>query len=332
MPAENVSKHLQRRVKKAFEEKDTRMERKERQKERQVMKSQSRSKPDADQDAFLVDDDDPQAPARPRGSRNRPAAQPPDHSSYPVATIIEVYGRQVVVLHESAMLRARLAPSIGKAEDGVRSPIAVGDRVRIEILGGGDARVLSVLPRRTVLTRGAGDMSRREAVLEDHVLAANIDQVVVVCSAAAPPFRPHLIDRFLVAASRDGLPVVLCLNKVDMGLDPEVESYLDGYKALGLPVLHASAATGQGIPALRQALEGKISLLTGHSGVGKSSLLNALEPGLGRKVGEVTQSTAGQGEGRPTTPSPPPVLFPPFSGPRSTASAAPSHRHITPNV
>jgi ribosome biogenesis GTPase len=323
VPSENFSKHQQRSIKKSFEEKDNRLERKERQKERQLQKAQSRPRPAEEPDDFLFDEDDLQDLPRPRSVRTRSAVQPRDHSGYPVATVIEVYGRQVVVLHEGRVLRARLDPSIGKGESELRSPIAVGDRVRLEVIPTGESRIPGILPRRTILTRGAGDMSRRDGISETHVLAANIDQVVIVCSAAEPPFRPRLIDRFLVAASRDGLPVVLCLNKVDMGMDQEVESYLRGYSALGVSVLRVSAVSGQGISALRQALEGRTSLLTGHSGVGKSSLLNALEPGLALRVGQVTQSTAGQGKGRHTTSS---ARLVPLSGPDTLVVDSPGIR------
>jgi ribosome biogenesis GTPase len=130
-----------------------------------------------------------------------------------------------------------------------------------------------------------------------------VDAVVIVCSPSEPPFRPGLIDRYLVAISRDGLDPVLCLNKVDLGVSEDVDVFLDGYAAIGIAVIRTSAATGDGVDSLRDVLRGKIALLTGHSGVGKSSLLNALEPGLALRIGEVTQTTAGQGKGRHTTTS-----------------------------
>jgi ribosome biogenesis GTPase len=135
------------------------------------------------------------------------------------------------------------------------------------------------------------------------VLAANVDQVVVVCSPVEPPFRPRLIDRYLVAASRDGLPAIICLNKVDLGVRPDVRSMLSRYESLGAGVLETSAHSGAGIEAARDAIAGATSLFTGHSGVGKSSLLNALEPGLALRVGSVTEAAAGQGKGRHTTTS-----------------------------
>jgi len=111
------------------------------------------------------------------------------------------------------------------------------------------------------------------------------------------------MDRFLVAASRDELPAILCVNKLDLGLSTEARKNLEGYAALGFEVLLTSTVTGEGVESLMEVVNGKTSLLTGHSGVGKSSLLNAIEPGLARRVGSVTQAAAGQGKGMHTTSS-----------------------------
>ncbi len=98
-------------------------------------------------------------------------------------------------------------------------------------------------------------------------------------------------------------PVLVCLNKCDLDVPAEVERYLEGYARIGVESVRTSAVARSGLDALRERLAGKASLLTGHSGVGKSSLLNAVEPGLALRVNDVTQSTAGQGKGRHTTPS-----------------------------
>jgi ribosome biogenesis GTPase len=187
------------------------------------------------------------------------------------------------------------------ADPSARSPLAVGDRVQLQTIGGERARIVAALPRRSALTRDVYDPTRRDAVHIGQVLAANIDQVVVVCSPAEPPFRPRLIDRYLVAASRDSLPASICLNKEDLGVPEAVGWYLSGYARLGVSVLRASALTGAGLVGLKECMAGKVSLLTGHSGVGKSSLLNALEPGLHLRAGEVSRTAAGQGKGRHTT-------------------------------
>lgn len=217
-------------------------------------------------------------------------------------TVIEVRSGDSLVSFRCRTLRATLPPGMRSA-DGLRSPIAVGDRVVLEPGASDVVRVVDVLPRRSALRRSVYDPSRDAASYKGHVIAANIDQVVVVCSPETPPFRPRLIDRYLVAASLDELQVVICLNKRDLGVPSDVERYLEGYAALGVAVVRTSALGSTGLDPLRERLSGRVSLFTGHSGVGKSSLLNAVEPGLALRVNDVTQSTAGQGKGRHTTSS-----------------------------
>ena len=125
--------------------------------------------------------------------------------------------------------------------------------------------------------------------------AANIDQLVIIGSQAIPTTDPYLIDRIASIAVLKGCRVLLCLNKCD--LDPAQELY-DSYAASTIPVLRVSAATGEGLPELRRAMKGKLNALTGNSGVGKSSILNAMEPVFGLPVGEVSKAL---GRGRHPT-------------------------------
>lgn len=230
-------------------------------------------------------------------------------------TVIEIRSGDSLVMYEGRIIQASLprsarVPLQGSARTSyaARSPLAVGDRVQLEAGGSVQpaagsseiARIVAIAPRRSALSRDATIGGGPETA---HVLAANIDQVVIVCSPAEPPFRPRLIDRYLVAASRDGLGAVVCLNKTDLGVPSAVEASLAGYSKLGIDIVRTSATAGDGIDAARACIAGKVSLFTGHSGVGKSSLLNALEPGLSLRVGDVTESTAGQGKGRHTTSS-----------------------------
>ena len=217
-------------------------------------------------------------------------------------TVIEVRSGDSLVSFCGHTLYASL-PLAMRAVSGSRSPLAVGDRVRIEPVAPGEVRIAGLLPRRSALRRTVRDSSRDAASYKGQVIAANIDQVVVVCSPLTPPFRARLIDRYLVAASLDALPLLVCLNKCDLGVPAEVARFLEGYARVGVESVRTSAVGRSGLEELGERLGGKVSLFAGHSGVGKSSLLNAIEPGLALRVNEVTQSTAGQGKGRHTTSS-----------------------------
>jgi ribosome biogenesis GTPase len=161
-----------------------------------------------------------------------------------------------------------------------KSPVAVGDRVRVLPGAGGGATVAELYPRRSVLSRPAVHKGRVE-----HVLAANVDQVVIVTAAADPAFNPALVDRILVVAAWSRLTALLVINKMDLVAAEPAEAEV--YRGLGIGVFPTSAEKGVGLDPLRAALAGKTSVVTGHSGVGKSSVLNAVAPGLALVVGEV---------------------------------------------
>lgn len=184
---------------------------------------------------------------------------------------------------------------------GQKAPVAVGDRVRVRVGGTGGSAVAELHARRSLLSRPAAHQGRVE-----HVLAANVDQVLIVSSAADPPFNPALVDRFLAVVEWSRLTALLVVNKADLVACEPPE--LAVYRALGYPALLVSAATGAGVPELRAALVGRTSVVAGHSGVGKSSLLNAVEPGVGLAVGRVNEVS---GRGKHTTTA---ALLIPLSG------------------
>ena len=161
--------------------------------------------------------------------------------------------------------------------------LAVGDRVLFACLPGGVAVVERVRPRRTILSR--------KYMEREHVVAANVDQLIIVVSVAAPPIRPGLIDRYLVAAEKGELTAVILVNKIDLAADDSRHDLLGAYPELGYRVVYCSAETGAGLDDVRDALRSKTSILAGQSGVGKSSILNALQPGLKIRVGEVSRLT-----------------------------------------
>jgi ribosome biogenesis GTPase len=162
--------------------------------------------------------------------------------------------------------------------------LAVGDRVHLERGPRGQAAVSVVLPRTSVLSRPDPHHRRRQSLL-----AANVDRIVVVVSAAEPPFAPGLVDRVLTAAEWCRVDAMVVVNKRDLVEEEPAETA--AYRTMGYAVLCASARTGEGVEPFREALRGRTSVVTGHSGVGKTSLLNAVEPGLGLKVGEVNPVT-----------------------------------------
>jgi len=188
------------------------------------------------------------------------------------------------VTHEAA-LRGRL-----KQTDVTK--LAVGDEVLLERDERGDAWWIdAILPRRSVLARRAPGGAAGE-----RVVAANADQVVVVFAAAQP--EPHLraLDRFLVIAEANEIPARVVVNKIE--LRPDARELFADYERAGYPLHFTSVKRGDGLAELRAAFDGRISALTGPSGVGKSSLLNALYPGLDLRVGEISRSV---NKGRHTT-------------------------------
>ncbi len=183
--------------------------------------------------------------------------------------------------------------------------VAVGDRVRISLIDGERGMIEEVAARERALARLApsgrdfrrwnrsGYLSERE-----QVIVANPDQAVFVFACAEPSPRLRMLDRLLVGAELQSIPAVVCANKIDLVGCQEAEALFDIYAEVGYPVLYTSAVTGEGVDELRDVLRDKISALLGPSGAGKTSLLNAMQPGLGLRVREVSRATT---KGRHTT-------------------------------
>jgi ribosome biogenesis GTPase / thiamine phosphate phosphatase len=172
--------------------------------------------------------------------------------------------------------------------------VAVGDRVQVTPLDSETGMIDEIEPRQRMFARLAPNP--QDEYLQ--ILIANPDQVVLVFACDQPAPRLGMLDRFLVIAEKQTVPALIIANKMDLvGLE-QAQAIFGHYEPLGYPVLYTSAYTGFGIEALRQELVGKVSLFTGPSGVGKSSLLNAIQPGLGLQVKHVSRATR---KGRHTT-------------------------------
>ena len=187
-----------------------------------------------------------------------------------------------------ASLRGRLK------KEGETLKLAVGDRVVLEPGERGDAwSIAEILPRHSRLARRAPGGAHGE-----RVVAANVDQVVVVFAAARPEPHPRMLDRFLVIAEGNELPARIVINKVELVGESEARARWAEYERIGYPVHYTSVKADVGLDALRETLRDRVSALTGPSGVGKSSLINALFPGTDLRVGAISESV---NKGRHTT-------------------------------
>ena len=212
-------------------------------------------------------------------------------------TLLTEEGEQI-----TARVRGRL-----KKERKEATLVAVGDHVKWRRSPDQGYTIEDVLERKRALSRlkplSSGRGTRRwdrQGYLreQEQVIIANPDQVVFVIASANPDPHLRMLDRLLVGAERQEIPPLICANKIDLVGRGEAERMFSIYESIGYPVLYTSAHTGEGIDQLREQLQDRISALIGPSGVGKSSLLNRLEPGLGQRVKDVSTAT---GKGRHTT-------------------------------
>lgn len=172
---------------------------------------------------------------------------------------------------------------------GIKStnPVAVGDYVKIDVREDGTAYIVDIEERRNYIVRKASNLSK-----QSHILAANIDQCFLIATINHPATSTTFIDRFIASAEAYRVPVVIVFNKTDLynETDNEELDYLEAvYQSIGYPCLRLSATEGKGIEALKEMMQGKVSLLAGNSGVGKSSIINAISPETAVKVGEISR-------------------------------------------
>ena len=241
--------------------------------------------------------DDPRVRVRPpkRGTRPRTKVRPLHEDAISARVLVVDRGRYTLITDDGLRLTAMKARELGR---GAKNAVAVGDVVDVvgDVSGRTDtlARIVRVQERTTALRR-SGEDGESQGV--ERVIVANADQLLIVTALADPPPRPRMVDRCLVAAYDAGMRPVLVLTKADLA-DPE--PFLAQYAALEVPAIITSVdgTEVRGLESLRDLLTGRSSVLVGHSGVGKSTLINALIPGAGRAIGHVNEVT---GRGRHTS-------------------------------
>lgn len=224
----------------------------------------------------------------------RIAASPQGALENSTGTVVEIATGLYTVDTSRGRYVCTLRKSLLVEHSGYSNMLAVGDRVMISHNGHKQGMVDEILPRRSALSR-PDPMN----VYKQQVIVANVDQLLIVAAWRNPGFWPELVDRYLIGAMRHNLAPIIAINKVDLAEEPwDLEGVAQAYRLAGCQVILTSAVQGRGLDELRTVLAGRTTALAGLSGVGKSSLLSAVEPGLNLRVGEVSER---KHEGRHTT-------------------------------
>lgn len=185
-----------------------------------------------------------------------------------------------------ADLECRIKGKVLRGVEGCYNPLAPGDLVRVEVDGAhqGKGLIVALEERKNLLTR------HNQKGLNSQILAANVDYVLCVTTPASPPWRPRFLDRLLLQADIAGLPPWIICNKWDLAQkDTDMEERMEDFRRLGYPLMKVSVLTGEGMDELRRLTTGRLSVLVGQSGVGKSSLINTLLPDFQLKVGNMNE-------------------------------------------
>lgn len=202
-----------------------------------------------------------------------------------------------VRLHEGGnTLQCRIVGKFRLDDVPLTNPVGVGDQVEVAPEGEGQGMITKILPRRNYVVRQS---PRRKHDL--HLLAANIDQAVIVVTIVQPTIKPGFIDRFLVMLERDDIPTTIVFNKADLYDEEDMalfQEMKDVYEKIGYGVLLTSIVNQVGVAEFRALLQDKTTLMSGQSGVGKSSLMNAIQPQLDLRTGEISDYS---GKGQHTT-------------------------------
>lgn len=209
------------------------------------------------------------------------------------ATVVRATGSWYDVLHDGETVRCRIRGRLRLK--GVRStnPVVVGDEVACEADEGGDYVIADILPRRNYVIRRASNLSK-----ESHIIAANVDQALLMASLRSPETPTEFVDRFLVTCEAYKVPVTILLSKLDQQDAEAVTEFRAVYEGAGYRVLEVSVREGRGVEEVRELLAGRTTLVSGNSGVGKSTLIQAIDPSLDIRTGEISES---HHKGRHTT-------------------------------
>ena len=209
------------------------------------------------------------------------------------ATVVRATGSWYDVLHDGETVRCRIRGRLRLK--GVRStnPVVVGDEVACEADEGGDYVIADILPRRNYVIRRASNLSK-----ESHIIAANVDQALLMASLRSPETPTEFVDRFLVTCEAYKVPVTILLSKLDLQDAEAVAEFRAVYEGAGYRVLEVSVREGRGVEEVRELLAGRTTLVSGNSGVGKSTLIQAIDPSLDIRTGEISGS---HHKGRHTT-------------------------------
>ena len=207
--------------------------------------------------------------------------------------MVRATGSWYDVLHDGATVRCRIRGRLRLK--GVRStnPVVVGDEVVCEADEGGDYVIADILPRRNYVIRRASNLSK-----ESHIIAANVDQALLMASLRSPETPTEFVDRFLVTCEAYKVPVTILLSKLDLQDAEAVAEFRAVYEGAGYRVLEVSVREGRGVEEVRELLAGRTTLVSGNSGVGKSTLIQAIDPSLDIRTGEISES---HHKGRHTT-------------------------------
>ena len=208
-------------------------------------------------------------------------------------TVVRATGSWYEVRHDGETVRCRMRGRLRLQGRRSTNPVVVGDEVACEADEGGDYVIADILPRRNYVIRRASNLSK-----ESHIIAANVDQALLMASLRSPETPTEFVDRFLVTCEAYKVPVTILLSKLDLQDAEAVAEFRAVYEGAGYRVLEVSVREGRGVEEVRELLAGRTALVSGNSGVGKSTLIQAIDPSLDIRTGEISES---HHKGRHTT-------------------------------